>query len=1395
MAIKVVSIGGSQKKFKAVKEFTDREEPRNVFRKNYNTLESSVIIYYGAGGVGKTALLKELQKQLDHKNNLIQTVTQNKRSKDDPCKYIFYDFNKITNQGGIDRREVLNNLKKQLTDYGCGFPLFELGDLYYLTKSGSREGKEEDIQTTIDDQAFKNIVSQYSWLKGKWNVGDKIGDILLYGTQAATTATDVTGSIVEAGSEMVNTAFPMMKVLNGLAGFAKKAVVKHFTDNNKMDKDHAVIADELEDRFQNRKTADDLYDYLPILFAQDVRDWIEQNNEKLVVFFDTYELLLNNGRDSDEKADRDLWLRGDEVPGIMLLIPNVLWVIAGRRKLKWTGTLKDELDQYIIKALDENDSSQFLKTAGITDPELRHGIYELTQGYPLYLDLCVDVYAEYKNRGEEPKIEDFGQKQQDIFNRLVNQMDAATQDMIKFLCVLGSWTDEIAKELGRLNAISNFSDTIYEKTKNFSFMQYETVTIGGKEVTAFKFDRTLQGISFEFCDDFLRRKTKETVNTYFGKFFSGDNKPDIEDNKYYIDLWADLIIRLSESAEELLKQYEENFERILLLDWWKIKEVEASIIKKFFDEVKKYDNPDELPYTYFEQMMARVKLSQGEDREALELGESAYKKIDKLFKEDNKYIIMAIDGLARIYYKRGDTLKEIEQRKKIVEASKKIFGKTDEKTINYMEDLAESIGLASSLTVELRDIRLKEELNLRQQIYDILKEKYPSNDERIANEIDRLAWVSQFLKDYQSALFRRKQYVDFYENQVKNDSKLIEGLKLLVDTLRRMENYEEELKVRQRLLNLYEKTKSSSDSNIIECKNEIADIYDKLDQKEEAERIRDEIIDIGKRNVDEVIAKHTEISEEAIDAISDLSSSLSFYGRNEEAKQQEERIIKIRRQMLTKREAEFNEKNKESVVALLGALEDLQRELREDENEDEYWSLKHRIAKIRKKICDDLKGNPNADPEEIIHEMNCLAFALEDLYFHDDTNIENYENAVKIRNEIIDLSKVNYGDHSSEVIEAMEKLAVTYHLVDTEEELNLMNQIVDIYKDIKGKDHDDTIRKMEEVSDLLVYMNRPEEALKKQEEILELTKQKSGNIARVLKRIIHLHDTSGNFDKAFKVCEQLLEELQKSLNALIECYGTEKEYDVVNKMDDIASAFGYMGLIEDELKWRQRIFGILKDWKGEDAEETIKAKSILEEVIEILRQNGHAIDNSPSEENIPKSEIDTYESISLRRGQKVPIAVDDLSIVLNWQTEKDIELDASAFMLNVDGKASSDEDFIFYNNAEHSSGCIEYLENGKIKINLSKVPAYTQKIAITLTSYDEAHNFSQVDSAVIRLIDTAANKELMHFESGENLKVETAVVIGEFYRYKGAWKFNAVGAGFKGGLETLCKNFGVEVND
>ena len=52
---------------------------------------------------------------------------------------------------------------------------------------------------------------------------------------------------------------------------------------------------------------------------------------------------------------------------------------------------------------------------------------------------------------------------------------------------------------------------------------------------------------------------------------------------------------------------------------------------------------------------------------------------------------------------------------------------------------------------------------------------------------------------------------------------------------------------------------------------------------------------------------------------------------------------------------------------------------------------------------------------------------------------------------------------------------------------------------------------------------------------------------------------------------------------------------------------------------------------------------------------------------------------------------------------------------------------------------------------------------------------------------------MLRFDLGEEFSVETALVVCEIYRYGGEWKFNAVGAGYQGGLAALCRSFGVDV--
>ena len=190
--------------------------------------------------------------------------------------------------------------------------------------------------------------------------------------------------------------------------------------------------------------------------------------------------------------------------------------------------------------------------------------------------------------------------------------------------------------------------------------------------------------------------------------------------------------------------------------------------------------------------------------------------------------------------------------------------------------------------------------------------------------------------------------------------------------------------------------------------------------------------------------------------------------------------------------------------------------------------------------------------------------------------------------------------------------------------------------------------------------------------------------------------------------------------------------------------------------------------------------------------------------------------INLQKGQKVSLTkgnpgLKNIMIGLGWDVNRydggaDFDLDAAVFMLGENGKTPTSDEFIFYGNLVHKSGAIEHMgdnltgegdgDDEQIKVDLTKVPDNIQKMDFTVTIYDadkRHHNFGQVDNAYIRIVDENTNEELIRYDLGEDFSIETAVVVGEIYRYNGEWKFNAIGSGFQGGLAALCGNFGIEV--
>lgn len=193
-------------------------------------------------------------------------------------------------------------------------------------------------------------------------------------------------------------------------------------------------------------------------------------------------------------------------------------------------------------------------------------------------------------------------------------------------------------------------------------------------------------------------------------------------------------------------------------------------------------------------------------------------------------------------------------------------------------------------------------------------------------------------------------------------------------------------------------------------------------------------------------------------------------------------------------------------------------------------------------------------------------------------------------------------------------------------------------------------------------------------------------------------------------------------------------------------------------------------------------------------------------------------SVSLSKGQKVSL---DKSIVkamvgLGWDTNKydggyDFDLDTAAFLLNANGKVARDEDFIFYNNLRSRNDAVVHTGDNRtgagegddevILFDFAKMPEDVQKIAITVTIHEadaRRQNFGQVSNAYVRVArmeseDDMNGEEVLRFDLGEDFSIETAIVVCEIYRYNGSWKFNAVAAGYQGGLYALCKDFGVDV--
>ncbi|CAL9655112.1 hypothetical protein SUDANB105_06767 [Streptomyces sp. enrichment culture] len=174
--------------------------------------------------------------------------------------------------------------------------------------------------------------------------------------------------------------------------------------------------------------------------------------------------------------------------------------------------------------------------------------------------------------------------------------------------------------------------------------------------------------------------------------------------------------------------------------------------------------------------------------------------------------------------------------------------------------------------------------------------------------------------------------------------------------------------------------------------------------------------------------------------------------------------------------------------------------------------------------------------------------------------------------------------------------------------------------------------------------------------------------------------------------------------------------------------------------------------------------------------------------------------MSMPKGSNTPVPTAALRVEVGWRGGPGVpDADASALLL-AGGKVRSDSDFVFYNQPAHTSGAVRHegkrdtggMVTDTLLVDLTRVESAVETVVLAASADGGA--FGQVPGLYIEVKDATQGTVVARFDS-TGASVETAFVLGEFYRRQGAWKFRAVGQGYSSGLEGLATDFGITVDE
>ena len=140
-------------------------------------------------------------------------------------------------------------------------------------------------------------------------------------------------------------------------------------------------------------------------------------------------------------------------------------------------------------------------------------------------------------------------------------------------------------------------------------------------------------------------------------------------------------------------------------------------------------------------------------------------------------------------------------------------------------------------------------------------------------------------------------------------------------------------------------------------------------------------------------------------------------------------------------------------------------------------------------------------------------------------------------------------------------------------------------------------------------------------------------------------------------------------------------------------------------------------------------------------------------------------------------------------------LDFACFGLDVDGKLSDERYMVFFNQPVSPCGGAKLSATPGdavgFDLQLEGLSACIDRLVFTASLYDGG-SLAGLQTGHLRILDGETETARYTF-TGSDFSAERAVMLGEFYRKEGIWRFAANGQGFNGGLDALVRHFGGSV--